>query len=534
MINLQVLKYEPQNLKTQFNKKEYYDFIDSKYNKLFKKTPTKYILTNGANVNFVSGMGGTNNAITELGKKINNENLFFNHNNIELKFNSCDSQYNDLYEDKLIIKTIIQNDNQKIKFNNESYCAGSVFLSEPFKLDENKDKTIYGKKIKVFHIKGINWNDVENKNKNNEKYSILLVKTYYKSILDYFFNENNDDEVLHLVQTPGMLFGGTYHTTLGLINAIKDKLTEIDEKNINITNNKLLTVDVDFEKQIDDKDGGNMLNNLENLVETINKKVKPTLNNKKLKPPNTRTSSTPSTPRIITRTSSTPKIITRTTIPRNNNNKKTKKNIEQSDKSDKTKSTYSCKFHKKNINYEERVSSVRKLLLRELNSPCNEKYENISKNTESSLNFTNNIKLVDNFIKEKKSLLCETSYFDDKNNKIIIKIIDLLFTDEQKKEINKLSDISQELIKERDLQKEKKKINVKSKILDLNEYYKIYEEKVIIPLCNLINNDSKELKQPQPQTEPIQPPEPIQLQPQEPIKDILEMLKEIKKQVCNS
>lgn len=265
MINIKQWKFKSDDIKTHMEEQYFYNSIDNEYKKLYNNTlPTKYILTNGANGEFKSGGAGTNSAITELGKQVNNnENLFFYQNNINLIFNSCD-------EDIPILKNIIDNDNQKIKFIDEYYCAGSVFLSNPLETDENKDKTIYEKKIKVFHIKGINWKLVDNKN--IEKNSIDLVKAYYKSILDYFFDKENDDEVLHLVQTPGAIFGGTKHTTKGLFNAIKDKFNEINKKNISFKNNKLLTVDID---------NYNYLSYIDDIIKKINKTEKHTNNKTK-------------------------------------------------------------------------------------------------------------------------------------------------------------------------------------------------------------------------------------------------------------
>jgi hypothetical protein len=276
MINIKPLKYDLNDNKTHMEKENFYNSIDEDFKTLFNKNtpPTKYILTNGANKEFTSGLGGTNKAITELGKKINNTELFFNHDNIKLFFDSNDIDL----EDTPIIKKIIENENQKINFKDEKKLAGSVFLSEPFKLDKNKNKKIYSKKIKVFHINGINW---KNAKKENEKNSNEFVEAYYKSILDYFFNEKNDDEVLHLIQTPGFYFGGTYYTTLALIKAIKEKFIKINEKNIKFQNNKLLTIDIDFTKNIGEETGEDLLYDLDILIKKINTKLPKKNNTKK-------------------------------------------------------------------------------------------------------------------------------------------------------------------------------------------------------------------------------------------------------------
>lgn len=172
------------------------------------------MLTNSANANldFVGEEGSTTKSL-----KILNDNHFFT---------TCKEIYQPSDEMLAALHGIPLNDNQVIKpqcinsASTVSFPAGTVFknenvleLSIKFRMPD-VDTNIKG----VYHIKGINWNLVNEEEKKLERQisNINFVKKYYNEIL-YDFDESRVD-VLCLEKIPEDFY--LQGTELGLVQAV--------------------------------------------------------------------------------------------------------------------------------------------------------------------------------------------------------------------------------------------------------------------------------------------------------------------------
>ena len=177
-------------------------------------------LSNGANETLSNDGSGTTAAINKLSKKF---------------FTNCIN----IYEPNKTDYRDIDTSNQTITYNGQEYLPGSVFLSDPnVHIIKNKI-TIKG----VYHIKGWNFkNDKLHDKLHDETQNIPFVKNYYTKILEHF-TLNNQNTILHLVQTPGELYDGTIIT----MNAMHDAIIEYIQANYNklYSNNLLISVDID-------------------------------------------------------------------------------------------------------------------------------------------------------------------------------------------------------------------------------------------------------------------------------------------------
>lgn len=265
-VKLITLKYDTNNFKTDMSNTEFYKYLDEQYKNLFKtyEIPIKYSLTNGMNVNFNSSGSGTTGAIDNLENVINIAGFFVNHTNDtinEIYNPTNDNQINT--NDDII--NIINNLTQIIKYTDKTgqqqKPAGSVFLSDPFKLPENVNKKIYEKQINVYHIKGVHIysQDIETK-------TVLLVKQYYEKVLDNFMK--SDSQVLFLAQIPGQYFEASDITAIAFYKAVSEYLNNLDKSVLNTLNtNKLIVIDFD-DKKTDKTDEINTIN--ENIDKNTN------------------------------------------------------------------------------------------------------------------------------------------------------------------------------------------------------------------------------------------------------------------------
>jgi hypothetical protein len=194
-----------------------------------------YFLTNGANKSLSSGGGGTNAALTKI-----DENLF-DSNNYEIIYEP--HKDNKLQKDPEWnkINMIINSDGQKTINTNSNFqnlLAGSVIRVAVPREDDKIIKTKTGDKSikKVYHINGINWNNVSEEDKKDRKFIIPLVKAYYSAIIQDVVDTNTRGEIkiLHLAQIPGTLFGGGEETYEGMVAAIKDNMDVINEGNMKV------------------------------------------------------------------------------------------------------------------------------------------------------------------------------------------------------------------------------------------------------------------------------------------------------------
>ena len=267
-VKLITLKYDTNDLKTDMSNANFYNYLDKQYKTLFKisEIPIKYSLTNGMNVNFNSSGSGTTGAIDNLEKVINSADFFVNHTNDTINEIYNPTNDNQINTNDDIIK-IINNNGQLITYTDKTgkkkTPAGSVFLSDPFKLPENANKNIYGKKINIYHIKGLSISgDIETK-------TVILVKQYYKKVLENFME--SDSQVLFLAQIPGFYFHAGVITAIAFYEAVSEYLNNLDKSVLNtLQTNKLIVIDFDvkIDKKTDKTDEINTIN------ENIDKKTK--------------------------------------------------------------------------------------------------------------------------------------------------------------------------------------------------------------------------------------------------------------------
>lgn len=146
--------------------------------------------------------------------------------------------YDCIYSSRYKIEgSVLNNYIQDQKINNDKiaeadkYPGTTFYINNNVNVKFNNEYNIGG----VYHIKG--WNHKLSKPKydveNNEDYKIV-VTAYYIAIMDHFFKniENKKDKmsILHLIQCPGFLFGGTKITGDIFINTVYGYLFENRDK----------------------------------------------------------------------------------------------------------------------------------------------------------------------------------------------------------------------------------------------------------------------------------------------------------------
>lgn len=203
-------RYNDKNNETKIEREEFYENLIKKIKSEYSKKQIFFYLTNGANKDLKPKRSGSNKAITAINKD------FFNWAKYKKIF--CSEEYTSLGNSEY------QKKYQQItpkQFNCDN--AGSVFYIEiKDKKHEGYSHNIPG----VYHINGWDHNssslneikDVEDK----EDYK-KLVSSYYIAILDHFFDKIYNTKkfsILHLIQTPGKLYGGGPKTTKIFINTV--------------------------------------------------------------------------------------------------------------------------------------------------------------------------------------------------------------------------------------------------------------------------------------------------------------------------
>jgi len=221
-------------------------------------------LTNGANVQFQSGWGGGNSALTKLFKlDLNQHQEVFDYNNIEIIY---DPTTDILIKDNPdFMKYLKEGGFQNSAFN--KHTAGTAIRSK-------FTKDIYGRTIGVYHILGYNFtNEFKNgdctfnlKNKDEyDKYEIYfsyLTYQYYTHILKDFYKLPSG-KYINLSQIPGTIFCGTDETKLGMAQAVRDF----------IESTKSPTRDITIFCDMDDKDYSKYIVK-EKIIDSFKKKKK--------------------------------------------------------------------------------------------------------------------------------------------------------------------------------------------------------------------------------------------------------------------
>lgn len=202
LITIHCIKFRYPGDDTDFSSPNYYKRDENKDKKTF-------VLTNGANDTLSPQGGGTTAAI-----RIINPKLF---DNPQLKFNPMDTLGE--FHNRGLIERTINKKNQKITVNKTEYPAGSVFFVEST-VPESGGNEPKNKVRGVYHIKGINYNNMEIGRGPTEYLVRELVKAYYTAILEDFSKRTED--VLCLAQVPGSLYGGTENTLNAMLTAVLD------------------------------------------------------------------------------------------------------------------------------------------------------------------------------------------------------------------------------------------------------------------------------------------------------------------------
>jgi len=209
VITLCYIKFNKSDNSTYFEKEDYYTRLEN-------NNRNSFILTNGAN-QYMNGSGrGTTEAINKT-----NPNLF--ENITEIIYNPvADINYDE----------IINNPKQMLLIGKP---AGTVY----FKGDVTQTGR-YKDKIKgVYHVKGVKINEYEKLDQPNIEQKIKpLVKKYYTAILTDF--SSRTEEVIHLAQIPGELFGGTKITSIVMIEAVNEFIRDY-------TGNRSFQINIDAE-----------------------------------------------------------------------------------------------------------------------------------------------------------------------------------------------------------------------------------------------------------------------------------------------
>lgn len=196
-------------------------------NKDFYNLPGIYYLLNGTNKNISSAGSGTTGAISKISDKL------FNHKRFELVYDS-----NTLVGLDQQIKQIISSSEQRISstdvISNGKY-AGSVFFIDSSQANIKQYNNLIGG---VYHINGIDWKNVQNKQQNIKDLSIPLIYKYYDQVLKHFINFSKNNPLvqhnIHLAKIPGDLFYGGDETYKGMIQAILNNESEINKNNVHL------------------------------------------------------------------------------------------------------------------------------------------------------------------------------------------------------------------------------------------------------------------------------------------------------------
>jgi endonuclease/exonuclease/phosphatase (EEP) superfamily protein YafD len=219
-INKKIIK--PQPSKLEFRKYDRNNPQTDISNNAFYNENGIYFLTNGANKNISGAGGGTTHAINSISP------LFFDHNKFQLIFDSSTIYYNL----NLTIQNIIRSPDQMTRTSlqrTNGYYAGSVFYIEN---RVSKNRQLIGG---VYHINGINWNNIGGI---DHYLSVLLIFSYFDAIINDFINEAKKDPnklyILDLAQIPGGLYDGGEETLIGMIQAVNENQNEIAKNNVKI------------------------------------------------------------------------------------------------------------------------------------------------------------------------------------------------------------------------------------------------------------------------------------------------------------
>jgi hypothetical protein len=203
------LKYNPYNYnetKSDYQKSDYYSYIGM-------SSSDQIMFTNGMNHTYVSGEGGTNNAITELGKTLyGDKETFF----------GTGSDFSIIHKNEVKIEGINYNgDEQSVTIDKIKYFPGSVFLKKPMGLKKKTGSSDIMNIAGIYHIKAIAWTKLSS-TKDDEIKSAHIVYTYISKIIQDFC-KNQTATYLHIAGIPGELYGGTEKSLQPIVLAINYK-----------------------------------------------------------------------------------------------------------------------------------------------------------------------------------------------------------------------------------------------------------------------------------------------------------------------
>jgi len=207
-IKLLFVKFTKDGSDTDFDDIKYYD----KYVTNDKKNDdNKVVLTNGANQNILCSGWGTSGALQKIFNTVSNANKFCLKKNMTNIYNPDDI----LFTGKKHIKGT-----KDLDINGTKYTLGSVFYENNTNTSSNNlSNYIEG----CYHIRGYQIRDTD-----LEKEFSPIVEKYYGAILEDFA-KNKRAAVLHLVQSPGGLYGGTDITRYAMLSAIKKFKTKYEK-----------------------------------------------------------------------------------------------------------------------------------------------------------------------------------------------------------------------------------------------------------------------------------------------------------------
>jgi len=213
LITVKYIKFDKSDNSTHFDEKEYYDRAENKDKKTF-------ILTNGANERVDENGGGTTAAIQKI-----NPDLFPHLDNKNIDKIAIYTPESGALEG--IFNETFNNATQKVVTKDgATRPAGTVFFNES--KDPNPSNDISTKVKGVYHIKGLDLNRLRAEYPEFETSPLYkrIVKEYYKQILINF--STRTEEVIHLAQIPGGLYGGTPVTGNYMVEAVNEFVNSKD------------------------------------------------------------------------------------------------------------------------------------------------------------------------------------------------------------------------------------------------------------------------------------------------------------------
>jgi len=214
---IRAIPFDPSDPKTHSDDEEYYNSNNH---------GGDVYLTNGTNKFFSIGGGGTNAAVSCICPEAfdtENRTLIY-------KPDATSSPAGELLDsyDQLMI----HRDTEGREIMDP---VGTVYYS---RIESDQFKRVKG----VYHINGLAWNFRIGTEDNREMMQGVIAG-YYQGIIRDFLGRSRSGDILHLVRSPGNIYGDRGETTIGILKALKPLIPEVIRKqvylNIDVTKEAL-------------------------------------------------------------------------------------------------------------------------------------------------------------------------------------------------------------------------------------------------------------------------------------------------------